>query len=386
MISVARTALPTATHIVGFKNGGGIRSSIGAVDVVSGAKTPPIANPSASKPAGAVSLLDIENSLRFNNSLMVCDTTPAGLKAILEHGVFLLGTQGRFPQVGGIRFSYNPSAAADSRVQSIVLVDENDNITGRVVSGGAVRSDAPALITVVTMNFLAGNTASPSGANAPGGDGYPFRANANNFRYLLNNGSLSSAVNEDLDFSSAANVPANILGEQVALSSYLQSRYATRDTAFDIADTAPVLDTRIQSTAVRTDTVLQGPATFAAWLSENGYTSAGLVGDTDNDGTANILEYFFNQNPNDGGDRGNLPALVQNGTDLELQFAVNSTSVYSGVLRVTGNLVNWRDAVEGTDYQVISVITSGGETTYRYRVLASGSVPKFFRLELVDAP
>ncbi len=386
MISAARTALPSATHIVGFKNGGGIRSSIGAVDVVSGAKTPPIANPSASKPAGAVSLLDIENSLRFNNSLMVCDTTPAGLKAILEHGVFLLGTQGRFPQVGGIRFSYNPSATAGSRVQSIVLVDENDNITGRVVSGGAVRADAPALITLVTMNFLAGNTASPSGANAVGGDGYPFRANADNFRYLLNNGSLSSAVNEDLDFSSAANVPVNVLGEQAALSSYLQSRYATPATAFDIAETAPALDTRIQSTAVRTDTVLQGPATFAAWLSLNGYTSGGLVGDTDNDGTANILEYFFNQNPNDGGDRGNLPALVQNGPDLELQFAVNSTSVYSGVLRVTGNLVNWRDAVEGTDYEVISVITSGGETTYRYRVLASGSAPKFFQLELVDAP
>ena len=386
MISAARTALPAATHIVGFKNGGGIRSSIGAVDVVSGAKTPPIANPSASKPAGAVSLLDIENSLRFNNSLMVCDTTPAGLKAILEHGVFLLGTQGRFPQVGGIRFSYNPSAAAGSRVQSIVLVDENDNITGRVVSGGAVRSDAPALITVVTMNFLAGNTASPGGANAVGGDGYPFRANAENFRYLLNNGSLSSAVNEDLDFSSAANVPGNILGEQVALSSYLQSRYATPATAFDIADTAPALDTRIQSTAVRTDTVLQGPATFAAWLSENGYTSAGLVGDTDNNGTPDILEYFFNQNPNDADDLGNLPRLSRNGSDLELQFTVNSTSVYSGVLRVTGNLVNWRDAVEGTDYQVISVITSGGETTYRYRVLASGSVPKFFQLELVDAP
>jgi 2',3'-cyclic-nucleotide 2'-phosphodiesterase (5'-nucleotidase family) len=387
MISVARTALPTATHIVGFKNGGGIRSSIGAVDVVSGAKTPPIANPSASKPAGAVSLLDIENSLRFNNSLMVCDTTPAGLKAILEHGVANAGTSnGRFPQVGGIRFSYNPSAAAGSRVQSIVLVDENDNITGRVVSGGAVRSDAPALITVVTMNFLAGNTASPGGANAPGGDGYPFRANADNFRYLLNNGSLSSAVNEDLDFSSSANLPVDILGEQVALSSYLQSRYATPATAFDIADTAPALDTRIQSTAVRTDTVLQGPATFAAWLSENGYTSAGLVGDTDNNGTPDILEYFFNQNPNDADDLGNLPRLSRNGSDLELQFTVNSTSVYSGVLRVTGNLVNWQDAVEGTDYQVISVITSGGETTYRYRVLASGSVPKFFQLELVDAP
>jgi hypothetical protein len=83
---------------------------------------------------------------------------------------------------------------------------------------------------------------------------------------------------------------------------------------------------------------------------------------------------------------GNLPRLSRNGSDLELQFTVNSTSVYSGVLRVTGNLVNWRDAVQGTDYEVISVITAGGETTYRYRVLASGSVPKFFKLELVDAP
>jgi 2',3'-cyclic-nucleotide 2'-phosphodiesterase (5'-nucleotidase family) len=376
LISAARTALPSATHIVGFKNGGGIRSSIGAVDVVSGAKTPPIANPSASKPAGAVSQLDIENSLRFNNSLMVCDTTPAGLKAILEHGVFLLGTQGRFPQVGGIRFSYNPSATAGSRVQSIALVDENDNITGRVVSGGAVRSDAPALITLVTMNFL-----------AQGGDSYPFKANADNFRYLRSGGLVSTVVDESLDFGGAANVPADILGEQAALSSYLQSRYATPATAFDIADTAPALDTRIQSTAaVLTDTVLSGPATFAAWLATNGYTSAGMVGDTDNNGTPDILEYFFNQNPNDGGDVGNLPRLSRNGSDLELQFTVNSTSVYSGVLRVTDNLVNWRDAVQGTDYEVISVITAGGETTYRYRVLASGSVPKFFQLELVDAP
>ena len=279
--------------------------------MVSGAKTPPIANPSASKPAGAVSLLDIENSLRFNNSLMVCDTTPAGLKAILEHGVSLLGTQGRFPQVGGIRFSYNPIAAAGSRVQSIVLVDENDNITGRVVSGGAVRSDAPALITLVTMNFLAGNTASPSGANAVGGDGYPFRANADNFRYLLNNGSLSSAVNEDLDFSSTANVPVNILGEQVALSSYLQSRYATPATAYDIAETTPALDTRIQSTAVRTDTVPNGLATFDIWLADNGLNNGNSDGDSD--GLSELQEFAFGLNRNSS-DNAGLSANIPNGT------------------------------------------------------------------------
>lgn len=317
MISVARTALPTATHIVGFKNGGGIRSSIGAVDVVSGVKTPPIANPSASKPAGAVSLLDIENSLRFNNGLMVCDTTPAGLKAILEHGVFLLGTQGRFPQIGGIRFSYNPSATAGSRVQSIVLVDENDNITGRVVSGGLVRSDAPALITLVTLNFLAGNTTSPNGANAAGGDGYPFRANADNFRYLLNNGSLSPSVNEDLDFSSAANVPVNILGEQLALSNYLQARYATQAAAYDIADAAPALDTRIQSTAVRTDTVPNGLATFNIWLADNGLMNGNSDGDSDT--LTDLQEFAFGLNrnsPDNAGLSANIPAgtLTARGT------------------------------------------------------------------------
>ena len=382
MISAARTALPTATHIVGFKNGGGIRSSIGAVDVVSGAKTPPIANSGASKPAGAVSLLDIENSLRFNNSLMVCDTTPAGLKAILEHGLASLGNQGRFPQIGGIRFSYNPTATAGSRVQSIVLVDENDNITGRVVSAGAVRSDAPALITLVTMNFLAGNTASPSGANAPGGDGYPFRANADNFRYLLNNGSLSSAVNEDLDFSSTANVPVNILGEQVALSSYLQSRYATPATAYDIAETAPALDTRIQSTAVRTDNVLAGPATFAAWLALNGFSSTGINNDSDLDGSTDLVEYFFNQSTNSGSDNGNLPVVTMASGEKFLTFTTNNTAAgVNGILQTSTDLGisdQWDTAVQGVDYQAVSSVVSGAETTTTIKLLGTAQ-SKFWR-------
>jgi 2',3'-cyclic-nucleotide 2'-phosphodiesterase (5'-nucleotidase family) len=382
MISAARTALPTATNIVGFKNGGGIRSSIGAVDVVSGVKTPPIANSGASKPAGAVSQLDIENSLRFNNSLMVCDTTPAGLKAILEHGVFSLGTQGRFPQIGGIRFSYNPTATAGSRVQSIVLVDENDNITGRVVSAGAVRSDAPALITLVTMNFLAGNTTSPNGANAVGGDNYPFRANAENFRYLLNNGSLSSAVNEDLDFTSAANVPANILGEQLALSNYLQARYATPSTAFDIADTAPALDTRIQSTAVRTDNVLTGPATFAAWLALNGFSSTGINNDSDLDGSTDLVEYFFNQSTNSSSDNGNLPVVTMASGEKFLTFTTNNTAAgVNGILQTSTDLGisdQWDTAVQGVDYQAVSSVVSGAETTTTIKLLGTAQ-SKFWR-------
>jgi 2',3'-cyclic-nucleotide 2'-phosphodiesterase (5'-nucleotidase family) len=371
MISAARTALPNATHIAGFKNGGGIRSSIGAVDVVSGAKTPPIANSGASKPANAVSLLDIENSLRFNNSLMVCDTTPAGLKAILEHGVFSLGTQGRFPQIGGIRFSYDPTATAGSRVQSIVLVDENDNITGRVVSAGAVRSDAPALITLVTMNFL-----------AQGGDFYPFKANADNFRFLLTDGSLSAAQLETSDFTAAGVVPSNILGEQLALSNYLQAHYASAATAYDIAETTPDLDTRIQSTAVRTDNVLTGPATFAAWLALNGYSSTGINNDSDLDGSTDLVEYFFNQNTNSGSDNGNLPVVTMASGEKFLTFTTNNTAAgVNGILQTSTDLGisdQWDTAVQGVDYQAVSSVVSGAETTTTIKLLGTAQ-SKFWR-------
>ncbi|MFM2243424.1 MAG: Trifunctional nucleotide phosphoesterase protein YfkN precursor, partial [Verrucomicrobiota bacterium] len=122
MVFVGQAALPAAAHVVALKNGGGIRASIGAVEVGSGAKVPPLANPGAGKPSGAISLLDIENSMRFNNGLMLCDTTAAGLKAILEHGVANAGTgNGRFPQIGGVRFSYIPTAAAGSRIQNIAI-------------------------------------------------------------------------------------------------------------------------------------------------------------------------------------------------------------------------------------------------------------------------
>ncbi|TAE75796.1 MAG: hypothetical protein EAZ65_09395 [Verrucomicrobia bacterium] len=359
MIFVGKAALPQATHVIAMKNGGGIRAAIGAVDVVTGDKLPPIANPGASKPAGAISLLDIENSMRFNNGLMLCDTTPAGLKAILEHGVASLGNQGRFPQIGGIRFSYDPTATAGSRVKSIVLIDENDHITARVVSGGSVRSDAPGTITLVTLNFLAN-----------GGDSYPFKAYADNFRFLLNDGTLSVPVDEALNFTAVGVVPTNLLGEQRALSDYLQARHATLANAYDVAETTPALDTRIQSTSVRVDKVLDGPATFAAWLADNGYTGSS-AGDSDNDGVPDSLEYFFNANPNQGGDRGNLPVVTMNGNDLEFRFTYLNTTVFPARMQASDDLTAWADAIPGVDYEVISETVTGNETAVRFRIFCN---------------
>lgn len=295
MVTVGKMTLPAATHVVALKNGGGIRAAIGAVEVATGAKLPPLANPSAGKPSGAVSLLDIENSMRFNNGLMLCETTPAGLKAILEHGVALLGNQGRFPQIGGMSFSFDASLPAGSRVRSVALTDLDGNVTAHIVVNGSVLVDAPASITLVTLNFLANN-----------GDSYPFKANAGNFRYLLSGGGLSGSTDESLNFTAAGVVPANILGEQAALSSHLQARHATPASAYAMMDTPVALDTRIQQIVSRSDTVLShGPISLASAVVTHvsgapsvevvihrSGTAATSVSISTSDGTASVVPPF----------------------------------------------------------------------------------------------
>jgi 2',3'-cyclic-nucleotide 2'-phosphodiesterase (5'-nucleotidase family) len=229
--------------IVGLRNGGGIRAQIGSVDD-DGNKSAPLANPDADKPDGAVSQLDVENALRFDNKTMVFDTDAAGLKAILEHSVAAGVNQGRFAQIGGLRFSYDPDNAAGSKVMNISLVDANGNVVRRVLENGVVSADAPSVITVSSTSFTAN-----------GGDGYPIKANGSNFRFLLNNGMLGMPVDEALDFTLAANTPANALGEQDAFEAYMQARYGTVDKAYDLADTPEALDVRIENLNVRADGV-----------------------------------------------------------------------------------------------------------------------------------
>ena len=68
--------------VISLKNGGGIRDSIGAVSSSGGfvSLTPPPANPRVGKQAGEVSQLDIENSLRFNNTLSLVTLTAQQLR------------------------------------------------------------------------------------------------------------------------------------------------------------------------------------------------------------------------------------------------------------------------------------------------------------------
>jgi 2',3'-cyclic-nucleotide 2'-phosphodiesterase (5'-nucleotidase family) len=203
--------------VVSIKNGGGIRDSIGSIDPDTGERRPPAANPAAGKEFGDISRLDIENSLRFNNTLSVLDVTATGLRQVIEHGVAVLGSQGRFPQVGGLAFSYDPGRAAGDRVRTLVLTDEAGNVLDVVVRDGAVVGNPNRPVRVVTLGFL-----------ADGGDGYPFPTLGRN---RVNLG----------------------VGEQQALADYLTARHA--DAPFARPDTPPELDRRIQNLAVRPDTV-----------------------------------------------------------------------------------------------------------------------------------
>ena len=245
----AQQALGGVPYLVSLKNGGGIRASIGSVSYY-GEKGPTLANPEVGKEAGGISQLDVENALRFDNKLMVFDTTPEGLLAILNYGAGLAPGNGGYPQVGGVRFSYDPDLPVGQRVRDVALIDENDNIVARVADDGVILAQAPALIRVVSLNFTAN-----------GGDGYPTKANGENFRYLLDDGMLSAPIDESLDFTAPANVPANAVGEQAAFEDYLAARYAAPGTAYDQADTPVELDTRIQNLNFREDTVFSDGAT-----------------------------------------------------------------------------------------------------------------------------
>jgi 2',3'-cyclic-nucleotide 2'-phosphodiesterase (5'-nucleotidase family) len=246
-IAALRSILGTNQPIVSLKNSGGIRAQIGTLvtDPVTGiaSKVRPAANPAVSKPEGGISQLDIENALRFNNRIMACETTPAGLKELLEHGVKSYGSSGRFPQVGGVAFSFDPTAPEGSRVATISLTDENGDPLAAIYRNGAVVPGAPDTIALVTLSFL-----------AQGGDSYPFKANCDNFRRIFNDGTLGPVIPESESFTT--DEPSNALGEQEAFSDYISARFPDTGSAFDIADTPAASDLRIQRTNIRIDQVL----------------------------------------------------------------------------------------------------------------------------------
>lgn len=240
----ARRADPTVT--LSLKNGGGIRQAMGTVNAVGSTVSlqPTAANPAAGKQAGDISQLDIENSLRFNNRLSVVTVPVTGVKALLEHGVAQTApgqTPGRFPQVGGMAFSYDPTFPVNSRIRSVVRLDSLGNIVDTLVRNGQIHGNPNRTYKMVTLNFLAG-----------GGDGYPFAANSSN------------RVDLDTVLTAAGGATFTVPGsEQDAFAEYMLVRHPA-SSPYGIAETPAAQDFRIQDLSRRNEGLL--PFDFATLL------------------------------------------------------------------------------------------------------------------------
>ena len=124
---------------IAIANSGGIRSSIDA---------------------GEVTMGEVLTVLPFQNTLSTFQITGAELLAALENGVSQVEeVSGRFPQVAGMKFSWDPAAEPGSRiVEAMVEMD-----------GGIEPVDPEKVYGVVSNNFVRG-----------GGDGYKMFVEAAN--------------------------------------------------------------------------------------------------------------------------------------------------------------------------------------------------------------
>ncbi|HIK46560.1 MAG TPA: 5'-nucleotidase C-terminal domain-containing protein, partial [Leptolyngbyaceae cyanobacterium M65_K2018_010] len=231
---------------ISFKNGGGIRDQIGQSFIPGGGgdlvQLPPAGNPNVGKEEGDISQLDISNSLRFDNSLSIGIVSAAGLYAIAEHMVARVeAAGGQFGQIGGFRFSYDPTAPArtsatpGARIQNLAVVEDDGRIKDVIVQNGTLVGNPDRTFSVVTLGFL-----------ATGGDSYP--------TVLQNVVSLETLAEPPT--LGRADLKAG--GEQDALAEYLAAFYNQDkgQAPYNEADTPRELDERIQNLAFRADTVL----------------------------------------------------------------------------------------------------------------------------------
>ena len=142
-LAIAKEIDPSV--VISIKNGGGVRNDIGRTVVATGSTGEVNLLPNEEipgvKPAGGISESDIANALSFNNGLSLLTVTAQELLEILEYGVAAStpddsNTQGRFPQVAGVEFSFDLTAEAGDRVQSLAVLDEDGSDADVIVQNG----------------------------------------------------------------------------------------------------------------------------------------------------------------------------------------------------------------------------------------------------------
>ncbi len=228
---------------ISLKNGGGLRTEIGSAVLPAGSNDPDdiVFSPPANN---GVSEGHLRATLRFDNGLVRLTITADELISIIEHGLAEVapGAQpGRFPQVGGMSFVYDPNQPAGSRLVDLVVDKGDADPTNDVIVIDNGVNVAPAGVTfnMVTLNFLAN-----------GGDGYPFGTLSapNRLNYYTGTG-----FGETVDFPDGdlANDPGNNSlfsytgGEQDAMAEFMSTFHPDNASAYDISETPADQDTRI---------------------------------------------------------------------------------------------------------------------------------------------
>ena len=316
---------------ISFKNGGGIRDAIGESYIEGGTneliQRPPAANPEVNKEQGDISQLDINNSLRFNSGVVVGKVTAEGLYELAEHMVSAveLGS-GRFGQISGMKFSFDPEAPASTpeqqgeRIQNLVLTNEDGEGILTVVENGELVVDPDLSFSISTQDFL-----------ATGGDSYPeVITDIVELVTLEEPNSLA-----DLDSGR----------EQDALAEYLAAVYnqENEQPPFEVGDTTVEQDDRLQNLAFRQDTILSETPL-------NGNVKA----DFNNDGISDLVWRNFStgdnglwlmNNATQGGSFG--PAETINiASETNLDWAISGTADFNG--NGTDDLI-WRNFRTGAN-------------------------------------
>jgi 2',3'-cyclic-nucleotide 2'-phosphodiesterase (5'-nucleotidase family) len=234
---------------VSLKNGGGIRANVGVPNDQSANPInyePPAERTEAvdgyDKPAGAISELDNQTVLRFDNNLVRVETTAAGLRRLIEHGVSAstsdasgeaTSAPGQFPQVAGMRFTFSSVENADFNssedgqqiVRDLVIVNDDGLVIDVVVQDGELQGDPDRRVNMVTNEFLAG--------------GFGFRGDSYPFIDEGEDPGVALSVTDILDETGEAT------GEQVSFEAYLQEFHSTPETAFGLLETDRTADRRI---------------------------------------------------------------------------------------------------------------------------------------------
>ena len=251
--------------MVGIQNGGGIRGPIGSciyppgsTDLADLECRAPLADPSIPVDEGAISELDIQTIMKFNNGIVLLTINAGYLKEIFEDGLSEVtegSTRGAFPQISNLQLEYyidgtpvvrdanGAITTPGEKVKTLTIIDSDPTTAGDqpmnvVTDGQIVEANKDTEIILVAPDWLS--------AFGKAHDGYKSLGNIpEDKRVALREATAPTGFTATLGDQGR---------EQEAFAWYMNDKYGTLASAYDIEDEdretkdvagTPPADTRI---------------------------------------------------------------------------------------------------------------------------------------------